>query len=316
MGVGSHGKLSVLDNETAAVHGADFHVGHVPQQNGIALAPLKNHFLEFVQIVAAREAQGIAPLAHVREPARDILAVGQLDHARQFDAEAGRLVGIEGDADLLLTPAAHLGHGHARHALEAVLHHFLDKILIGGDVAVVARQGLENEPGDGAAVAAHCADDRLVRIGRIARHAVETVENLQQGAPQIRANGKGDTDLAGPALRLGEYADGAGETTQGILLRLDDLGFHLLGRRGAPVGGDADLRLLYLGRQLHRQAAQADGAEQHGQQHRHDDGHGVAQGQAGEIHRGAFPFLLSGGTRISPATICWPVQWGQAHPPA
>ena len=285
VGVHRDGPHPVGDDEALAVCERDLDVGHVAQPDGQAVAPLQDQLPEVLGIERAGEPQRVAALADAHVAAGDVLVgAGEAGRGRKPDAETRGPVGVEGDAHLALAPAVDLGARDAGHALEPGLDDLLRVLLVALDVARVPLPGGGHEPRDGAAVAAHGVDDRLVGVLGVARHAVEAVEHLDQPAPQVVPDHELDGHLALAALGLGDDAAHPGQPAQHLLLRLDDLRLDLLRRGGAPCGADGDLRPLDLGRELDGEAGQADGAEQDDEQHRHQGGGAVRQREARPDH--------------------------------
>jgi hypothetical protein len=276
---------SPLDDEALAVHHLYVDVGDVAQHHGPAVTPFQYQLAELPGVKGAGEAQRVAALAYAGLAGGNVfVASGEPGGIGKLDAQARGLVGVESDAHLALAAAANLGTGDARNPLEARLNDFLDVVLVALDVSRVAVDGLEDEPGDGAAAAAHGADDGLIGVIGIAGHAVGAVQYFQKTAPQILAHGKGDGDLALAAPGLGEHLGHARQAPQHLLLRLDDFRLDFFRRRRAPRGANGDLGLLDLGGELHRQTPETYRSEQHHQQHRDQRPHRIGKRQPGPAH--------------------------------
>ena len=284
---------AVGDDEALAIGERDLDVGHVAQPHRKAVAPLQDQLSEVPGIERAGEPQRVAPLADVHVAAGDVLVgAGESRRGRELDIEARGLVGVEGDADLALAPAVDLGARDPGHALEPGLDDLLGVLLVALDVARVPLPGDGHEPRDGAAVAAHGVDDRLVGVLGVARNAVEAVEHLDQPAPKVVPDQELDGHLALAALGLGDDAAHPGQAAQHLLLRLDDLRLDLLRRGGPPRGTDGDLRPLDLGRELDGEAGHADGAEQDDEKHRHQRGGPVGERETRPDHPEAPSFTI------------------------
>ena len=109
--------------------------------------------------------------------------------------------------------------------------------------------------------------DGLIRIIRISRDSVETIEHLEQSALNIRAYRKLDGDLAAATLGLGNQLCHSGQSAQYLLLRLNDFGLDFLGRSGTPAGIDGNGRPLDFGGQLDGQTKKTHRTKQDDQQH-------------------------------------------------
>jgi hypothetical protein len=187
-GLRIHGQRgpAVLVQRAAGV--AHFHrdFGNVVQVDGLAVAPGQHDVAELLEVVLAREADGVLAPADVLEAARDVgVPSGHPRKRRHVDAQGSRPVGVEGDANFAVASAIEVGVRHSGDALDARLDDFLDEILVARDIAVVAGKGTDGEPRDRAAeAAAPRVHDRLFHVDGIAWHPVEAVHDLDEGALQ------------------------------------------------------------------------------------------------------------------------------------
>ena len=289
------------EDEALAIDEGHFGVRDVPQPHRESVAPLEDQLAKPLGVHRAGEAQGVAALADAHVAAGGVLVgAGQASRRGQVDAEARRLVRIEGDADLALAPPVDLGARHPGDALQTGLHDLFGVVLVALDIARVPLPGAGDEPRDGAAPPADGIDHRLVRVLGVAGNPVQAVEHFDEPAAQIVADREFDGDFALPALGLGNDAGHPGQPAQHLLLRLDDLRLHLLGRGGAPRGADGDLRSLDLGRQLDRQARKAEAAEQDDEQYRDQRRGGVGEREPGPAHAEASAVDGAGGEVAGP----------------
>ena len=185
---------------------------------------------------------------------------------------AAACVGVEGDAHFVLAAAVGIRLGDARDAFDAGLHDFAHEVGVAGHRPLIARLAGQREPGDlRAETVLAGVDARLRDVGRIARHLVEAVDDLDQRALQVGVDGEHQVDIAATTRGRGLHFLEPRNAAQGIFLRLDDLRFDFLGRRRAPAGADLDERLLHVRDHLNGQADHRHGAHQHNQQYGSDD---------------------------------------------
>ena len=261
----------------------------------MSVSPGQHHVTQLLELVLAGEPDGVLAAPHVLESAGDVrVAAGHAREQGHIDAERRGPIGIEGDAYLAVAAAVDVGVRDPGYALDARLDDLLDEILVTGDVPLVARQGLDREPGDRIAEASAArVHDRLIDVDRVARYPVQAIHDLDQGALELRVDVEAQGNGTAATRSGGFHQLQAGQAAQRVLLGLDDFRFHLLGRGGAPAGGDLDNRALDVRYHLHRHAQQGDGAEQQHQQDGHDDGDGVAECGLGQGH--GFVSVVLGG---------------------
>ena len=210
-------------------------------------------------------------------------------HGRHGEAVARHAGGIDNHLHLAGRAAIDVDEGHPGHAFQAVLDGVLDEVAVGLDVALVARQAAEGEPGDGAILAAGGIQCRLLGLVGVARDPVEPVGDQKQRPVhvlvQVELQGHAGPAVARPA---GDALQPL-EAAEFLLLAVDDLALDL-GRGGArPRRAHGDHRLADVGSQLDGDGPEGDQAEHDDHQHPRQDGDGSFDGQADEVHLRAYP---------------------------
>ena len=164
---------------------------------------------------------------------------------------------------LALTASENIGLADPGHTLELRLDRVFDEVMEERDVSFIGiffRRG-EEEPRDGAFGETDAADDGLVRVGGIGRHLLEAVRHSQERDVDIGPDGKGEGDLSLTIGARALHTQQALERLQLLFLFVDDLALDLLRARAWPDGADRDVRLVHVGRELHRNAEEGKGAE-------------------------------------------------------
>jgi len=115
---------------------------------------------------------------------------------------------------------------------------------------------------------------------------MRAITSYQRGA-HIGADRELEVDEG--AAGVGEGLDflQAREAAERLLLGLDQFGFDLGRRRGAPAREDRDDRLFHVREQLHRELDQADDAQHDDQADADGDADRALQGFLGEVHAAA-----------------------------
>jgi hypothetical protein len=81
----------------------------------------------------------------------------------------------------------------------------------------------------------------------------QIVDDIEFGGLDVGANGKAQVDKALPATNEGTDIGQPRRVHEHIFLRLDNVGFHFLGRRRTPEVGNRNLRFFDIRQQLDRQ---------------------------------------------------------------
>ena len=228
---------ALVDYKTLRVGHLHINISNVAQQHRTTITPVQHHLAQFLDREGTGKAQRVTPLADIRSARRHIL-VGtcQLRHHGNLDTQAGCLVGIKGNAHFARPPATHLGPGHATDTLIAGLHHVLDKIQVGNDIALIARHRLDDEPGNCPAAHTQGTQYRFIGIIRVTSHPVQAIQYVNQRTLQVGTDGKGNRDTGTTTLCRGIHLCHALQATQYFFLRLDNFSLDFLRGRRTPAG--------------------------------------------------------------------------------
>jgi hypothetical protein len=96
-----------------------------------------------------------------------------------------------------------------------------------------------------------CTTGRSASFG-IDRQPVDAADDLDQCVLHVRADGEGQVDEAAAGTGVAVEFLETRQALQHLLLRFEQFGLDFLGRGGAPVGLDRDLRAVDVGEQLQR----------------------------------------------------------------
>ena len=238
MRIHRNGRTALVDHKTFRICHPHIHLGHITQQHRTPVAPVEYHFTQLLDRKGTGKTQGIAPLANIGSTGRDIL-VGtcQLRNYWNLNTQTRGLVGIKGDTYFAWSSAAHLGHGHTTDTLIAGLYNILDKIQIGDNIAIIARQRLDNKPGDCPTAFADGTQHRLIGIIRVTAHPVQAIQHINQPALQVSTHGKGNRNAGAATLCRRVHLGHALQATQHLFLWLDDFSLDFLRGRCTPAGG-------------------------------------------------------------------------------
>ena len=250
-------RVAVLQREVAAIAALHLDGGDVAEPHRAAVAPFEHQVGELVHRIAAGEAHRVLAAADVDESARDVVGTARhLRDARDLDAELGGARRVEHDLQLLVGAEVDAHVGDAGNRLDARAEQLFDLAAVVVDGPRRAGQQLHEEPRQRVvrAVAAVFAerDLRRLRVARQRRQLVHAADDFEHRRLHVGADRELQVEEGAAGVREGVERLHAAQAGERPLLRLDDLGFDLGGRRRAPAREDRDDRLFDVREQLDR----------------------------------------------------------------
>ena len=281
----ANGRRRVLESELDVGDVADGDPGDASRR-GI-LGGAQQYRLDLVDgLELALGAHDVAALSffHVTGRHRGVGAAQGAYHLRNRQPVARHARRIDDDLHLALAAPVDVAPRHAGDALQAVLDDVFDEVAVGVYRPVVAGRALEDEPGDGAVLAARRIQGGLFRLVGISAHPVEPVGDEQQRPVHVLIDGELEGDGGAPVLGAARHLVEALEATQHFLLAVDEFAFDLGGRGAGPGGAHRDDRLAGVGGELNGDELEGEQAEHEDHDHRRDDGDRALDGEADQVH--------------------------------
>ena len=131
-----------------------------------------------------------------------VVVASQSCERRYIDAECSRLIGIEGDANLIVTTAKGIRIRHSGYTFKTRYHRVIDKILLAFDRPVVTRFRGNGKPGyNFFEIITANADDWLICIYGVTGNLVQTVHHFNQRPVHFRADDKLQGDETPAVIR-------------------------------------------------------------------------------------------------------------------
>ncbi len=307
--LGRDGGVAVLDAQHRVLLPGQPHLGHIPQIDGQAVAPVHHLVSQGLHVVATGEAQLVFPAADVEGAGRHVpVGAGPAGQYRDLHPQLGGAVGVEADLDLTLVDPLHLHGGDPGDPLKLRLDPRLDQRLMIVDQALGARQLLDEEEGEGI-VAAVVVDVGAVDVVRQAGDPVQPRDDVELGTLHVGAEGELHVDLGEARVAVAADAFQPLHPLHLLLDRVGDLRLHLLGRGGSPAHRDVEVGTVYVGEQLDRQPPDAEQAQQKDQHDRDRHPDGAFDRRFGEVHS----LFLSCCYRPFQWPCFLPQGWGPLH---
>ncbi|MNH01822.1 hypothetical protein D3C79_610460 [compost metagenome] len=278
------GGVAILDAQHRVLLPGQPDLGHVPQIDGQAVAPVHHLVAQGRHVIATGEAQLVLPAPDVEGAGRHIPAgAGPAGEHGDLHPQLGGAIRVEADLDLALVDPLHLHGRHPGDPLQLGLDPRLDQRLMIIDLPLGPRQLLDEEEGEGV-VAAVVVDVGAIDAVRQAGDPVQARDDVELGPLHVGAERKCHVDLGEAGVAVAAEAH---QPLHPLHLLLDGVGYlrlHLLGRGRAPAHRDVEVGTFDVGEQLDRQPPDAEQAQQENQHDRDRHPDGAFDRRFGEVH--------------------------------
>ncbi len=212
----------------------------------------------------------------------EVRVVDGAGHLGDGDPLRVEQVAVQVDGDLADLSAVHVGRGHAGQPLELGLDGVVGEVveLLLVEAAARQRHQAHRDVGE-----IELEDERLLDTGRQRVHdLLDPLHDLGQARVQIGAPREEHLDHGDALSRAGFDVAHVRDGGHGLLDRVGDGPLDVLDVGALVDGADPDRRVVDVGEEVDRHAAEGGRTEDHDGQRRHEDGDAVAHGEEREPH--------------------------------